>query len=55
MAGTFQQLSTKKVSEMTEEEFATAMKSTQLQNPVVSDLKTLGDFKVIMYKENVTK
>ena len=55
MAGTFQQISQKKVSEMTEDEFATAMKATQLQNPVVTDLATLGDFKVIMYKENATK
>ena len=51
---TFQQISTKKVSEMTEEEFVTAMKSTVLQNPVVTDLATMGDFKVVMYKENAT-
>ena len=51
---TFQQLSNKTVDQMTENELITAIKSTVLQEPTLTDLQTLGKFTVIMYRDNST-
>lgn len=51
---TFQQLSDKTVDKMTDDELITAIKSTVLQEPTLTDLQTLGKFTVIMYRDNNT-
>lgn len=48
---TFQKLSDKKMTEMTEAERVAAYKSTQLQEPVLADLIALGVFTVVMYRD----
>lgn len=51
MATTLQKLSNKKATELTEDEFVNLITSTAQQEAVLTDLQTLGPFKVILFKK----